>query len=147
MDIRLARTEDLSAVGAGCLAMLKESPWYLADQPMDVIGRVRYLRERLERDPTWRLFVADDDGVLAGFIGVELTGHPLHPQPFSVVRDWAHWVHPKYKHQKVMWKLMELVKAWGRERKAQGILYGKSLRSDRPKRGPVEQLVWIDLER
>ena len=146
MDIRLARTEDLSVVGAGCLAMLKESPWYVADSPADVIGRVRYLRERLERDPNWRLFVADDEGVLAGFIGVEIANHPLHPQSFRFIREWAQWVRPQYRGQRLAWQLMEKVCEWGREVGVEGVMYSKPLAKTRPKRGPVEQLIWIDLK-
>ena len=146
MVIRPATLVDIPAVVSGCVAMLKETSWYLPGETMDVVSRAQYLRERLERDPNWRLYVADDDGVLAGFIGVEIANHPLHPQSFRFIREWAQWVRPQYRGQRLAWQLMEKVCEWGREVKVRGVIYAKPLTKTRPKRGPVEQLIWIDLE-
>lgn len=144
MEYRLATEADVSGVGRGCLDMYHQSPWVTMDLSHSIPLMTKLLTDRLKFDPSWGLYVADDDGVIVGFIGIELVTHPLHPG-FPFVREWALWVHPRYRGKKVAWELKERAKQWGRMRKAKGLLYAKSLTKTRPKRGPVETHIWEEL--
>lgn len=144
MLIREATGPDIPSLIRGTLDLYQYGPWAEKARTSHAPTLAKLVMTRLQHDPDWALFIADDDPVVAGFIGVELVTHPLHPW-FPFIREWVLWVHPHYRKQKVAWKLMERSKEWGRQVGARGLLYSKPLTSTRPKRGPVEQMIWIEL--
>lgn len=144
MKIRRATEADIPAIARGCLDLYENTPWKTIDMAPMVPDMAHLLWTRLQQDPSWALFVAEDDSIIAGFMGVELTTHYLHPT-LRIVREWAMWVHPKYRGKKVAWELMQIVKAWGVINQAKGVLYSKVLTKVRPKRGPVEIYIWEEL--
>lgn len=145
MEYRLAVESDIPGIGRGCLEMYRGTPWVTTELASSVPMLAKQLITKLQYDATWGLYVAEDDGVIVGLIGIELVTHPLHTG-FPFVREWAMWVHPRYRGHKVAWELKQRAKDWGRARQAKGFMYSKALTKTRPKRGPVELSIWEDLE-
>lgn len=144
MDIRLATHEDIPAILGASLALLQETPWHRVGCLPNAQDCARFLDHALTHPLTWAIYLAIVDELVVGVIGAELTTHPLHPG-FPVVREWLLWVRPRFRGGRIGWALIEALEPWARARGAHGILYGKLLTKQLPTRGPVEQLVWVEV--
>lgn len=142
MEVRKATADDIPTIAAGCLQLYQSSPWRIDGVEDTIINQASAVAAKLGDQHV--VFIAEDDGVVAGFVGAMLTTHPLHPS-FPVASEWAMWVHPYYRGSRVLHGLLVCLKLWAKDHGAKGIMYAKPLCSVRPKHGAVEQLMWIEL--
>lgn len=144
--IRLAKPQDLSAVADGIVAMRQDTVWQHVTLEPNLSHVLTWLWQTLTNNPAHVLFVAEQDGDIIGFIGGELVTEYFVPDK-PLLTEWAWYVKPAYRKQRIGWQLWQAMKEWAQARGAVAAIYSKTLPvQDLSRPRPFEQRVWMSLE-
>ncbi len=107
MRIRRETEQDVDAVLDVLEAVAAEGRWIAAEVPFDRAGRGERIRDDLRHPDTFAAFVAEDDGIVVGSIGLRLA-------PYGVV-ELGMALLDRYRGRGIGTRLMERGVAWARE--------------------------------
>lgn len=91
MLVREARAEDCEALGRAMKVVAEEGRWLATEPGADVAGLVEMFRASVGADDHF-LFVLEEDGELAGALG-------MHPTPSPGVLSIGMWVLPHWRRR------------------------------------------------
>lgn len=120
--IREANLGDLHYVVMQIIALRDETIWKQTGVILSYDHIQAWLMAALLQ-PQHRCWVADDEGLLVGVCGVEITTQRFIPQ-LPYLQEWAMRVHPDYRKNGVATKLWKAACEWGARQGAHGAVRG-----------------------
>ena len=139
--IREARHDDIPQLCVMLDMLRQETMWRTLPVGSDYDYAAQQLGKKLV-DPSQAILVADTGRRIVGMIGGTLITYPFL-QNVRYVAEWAIWVSPAHRHQRIGWTLWQQLIAWGTRRGAMGSMYGRPKAvSHIGQHVVIEEMVW-----
>ena len=108
MEVREMVPADTNTILMGLKAFKRELP-YPQEAIMTEPEARKFLTETLT-STQWKVYLAQDDEILAGFCMASVVGHPLMPR-LRAIKEWALWIRPAYRNSTLLSQFTAALKA------------------------------------
>mgnify|MGYP001569346033 CR=1 FL=1 len=134
-----ASMQDIPECCALLEALRKETFWGTTSMRLNWPHIERHLQGILVEPWDRLLLVARDGPLLVGLCYGQIVTQPLIPD-WPHLMEWALYVKPAYRKQRIAHALWGMMKRWAKARGAKGCVYGRTVK--RTDKRIVEELLW-----